>query len=190
MEDTALETLRTMFKRRNLDTEEREVTTDEKTMAKVSLYTIGSILVCFSQKDKLLANDIEHMIVFAERNGYTNGLVIVANSPPSENVLRVAKSYAKDRLTFFHISQLQFDITTHRMAMPHRILSEEERTAVFNKFKISEPENQLPWLDSQDAMVKWIGAIPGDVVEVTRHSDTAGRSAYYRYVVEDVNVAQ
>jgi DNA-directed RNA polymerase subunit H (RpoH/RPB5) len=76
------------------------------------------------------------------------------------------------------------------MAMPHRILSEEERTAVFNKFKISEPENQLPWLDSQDAMVKWIGAIPGDVVEVTRHSDTAGRSAYYRYVVEDVNVAQ
>lgn len=190
MEVTALETLSTMFKRRNLDTEEREVTTDEKKMEKVSLYTIGSILVCFSQKDKLLANDIEQMVLFADRNGYTNGVVIVANSPPSENVLRVAKSRAKERVTFFHISQLQFDITTHRMAMPHRILSEEERTAMFNKFKISEPENQLPWLDSQDAMVKWIGAIPGDVVEVTRHSDTAGRSAYYRYVVEDVNVAQ
>ena len=46
--------------------------------------------------------------------------------------------------------------------MPHRILSEEERTAVFNKFKISEPENQLPWLDSQDAMVKWIGLTPAE----------------------------
>jgi DNA-directed RNA polymerase subunit H (RpoH/RPB5) len=190
MEETALKTLSTMFERRNLDTEEREVTTDEKKMEKVSLYTIGSILVCFSQKEKLLAHDIQHMLAFAERNGYTNGVVIVANSPPSENVLRFVKAHADQRLTFFHISQLQFDITTHRMAMPHRILSEEERTAVFNKFKISEPENQLPWLDSQDAMVKWIGAIPGDVVEVTRHSDTAGRSAYYRYVVEDVNVAQ
>lgn len=190
MEETALETLKIMFKRRNLDTEEKIVTTDNKTMAKVSVYTIGSVLVCFSQKDKLLALDIGNMVVFGEQNGYTNGLVIVANSPPSENVLRVVKANAKKRVAFFHISQLQFDITTHRMAMPHRILSEEERTAVFNKFKISEPENQLPWLDSQDAMVKWIGAIPGDVVEVTRHSDTAGRSAYYRYVVEDVNVAQ
>ena len=32
--------------------------------------------------------------------------------------------------------------------------------------------------------------LPGDVIEVTRHSDTAGRSNYYRYCVEDVNVAQ
>jgi DNA-directed RNA polymerase subunit H (RpoH/RPB5) len=39
-------------------------------------------------------------------------------------------------------------------------------------------------------MIKWIGAIPGDVIEVIRHSDAAGRSAYYRYCVEDVNVAQ
>jgi DNA-directed RNA polymerase subunit H (RpoH/RPB5) len=191
MEETALKTLSIMFERRGLDINEETVENDEKvTKIKANFYTIGSVLVCFSQKDKVLANDIDNIVGFSERNGYTNGVVIVANSPPSENVLRVAKSHAKDRVVFFHISQLQFDITAHRMAMPHRILSEEERTAVFNKFKISEPENQLPWLDSQDAMVKWIGAIPGDVVEVTRHSDTAGRSAYYRYVVEDVNVAQ
>jgi DNA-directed RNA polymerase subunit H (RpoH/RPB5) len=74
--------------------------------------------------------------------------------------------------------------------MPHRVLVDAERTVVLDTFKISNPENQLPWIDSQDTMVKWIGAIPGDVIEVTRHSDTAGRSFYYRYCVEDVNVAQ
>ena len=190
MEDKALDTLRIMLGRRKLETNTERITTDNKKMEKVTLYTIGSILVCFSQKDKVLAGDITNIIAFAEENGHTTGIIIIAMSPPSENVLRVAKSHAKSRLMFFHIWQLQFDITTHRMAMPHRILDEAEKTVVFDKFKISNPENQLPWLDSQDAMVKWVGAIPGDVIEVMRHSDTAGRSAYYRYVVEDVNVAQ
>jgi DNA-directed RNA polymerase I, II, and III subunit RPABC1 len=104
-------------------------------------------------------------------------------------VLKAAKAYAKERVQLFHIRQLQFDITTHRYAVPHRILKEEEKTAMFNKYKISKPEDQLPWIDSQDAMAKWIGAVPGDVIEVIRHSDVAGRVPFYRYCVEDVNVA-
>jgi DNA-directed RNA polymerase subunit H (RpoH/RPB5) len=191
MEETALSTLRTMLERRKLSTTTERITTDNKKMASAKLYTIGDVLVAyFDQKDKVLAGDITNVLAFAEENGHTSGIVIVAMSPPSENVLRVAKSHAKKRVAFFHVWQLQFDITTHRMAMPHRILDEEERNAVFDKYKISDPENQLPWIDSQDTMIKWIGAIPGDVVEVTRHSDTAGRSLYYRYCVEDVNVAQ
>lgn len=190
MEETALSTLRIMLERRKLSTTTERITTDNKKMEKVTLYTIGDVLVCFSQKDKVLAGDITNVLSFAEENGHKSGIIMVAMSPPSENVLRVAKSYSKSRLMFFHIWQLQFDITTHRMAMPHRILAEDERTGVFDKFKISDPENQLPWIDSQDTMIKWIGAIPGDVIEVTRHSDTAGRSLYYRYCVEDVNVAQ
>jgi DNA-directed RNA polymerase subunit H (RpoH/RPB5) len=38
-------------------------------------------------------------------------------------------------------------------------------------------------------MAKWIGAVPGDVIEVIRHSDVAGRVPFYRYCVEDVNIA-
>ena len=92
-------------------------------------------------------------------------------------------------MQFFHIKQLQFDITTHRMAMPHRILKEEELKKLYEKFKISQPDQQLPWIDSQDPMAKWIGAIPGDVIEVIRHSDVAGQQLFYRYCVEDVNIA-
>ena len=183
MEEKALETLRIMLGRRKLETATETINTDNKKMEKVTLYTIGSVLVCFSQKDKVLAGDITNILAFAEENGHTNGIIIIAMSPPSENVLRVAKSHAKERLAFFHIWQLQFDVTTHRMAMPHRILSEDSSSAPPSVLA-------LPWLDSQDTMVKWIGAIPGDVIEVIRHSDAAGRSAYYRYCVEDVNVAQ
>jgi DNA-directed RNA polymerase subunit H (RpoH/RPB5) len=104
-------------------------------------------------------------------------------------VLKAIKALAKERVQFFHIRQLQFDITTHRMAMPHRILKEDERNAMFKRYNVTKPGEQVPWIDSQDTMSKWIGAMPGDILEVTRHSDVAGPQLYYRYVVPDVNVA-
>lgn len=188
MEDKALEILRTMLSRRGLDTKTERVVAAE--LDRANLYTIGKMLVVFSQKDKgVLDKDLTTFRKFAEANDYTNGLVVVSLVPPSDNVLRSIKAQAADRLQFFHIRQLQMDITAHRMSMPHRIMKEDERTALFKTYNIVKPEEQLPWIDSQDAQIKWIGAIPGDIIEVIRHSDVAGSQAYYRYCVADVNVA-
>ena len=188
MEDKALDTLRLMLGRRGLDTKTDRVISDE--VENANLYSIGKILVAFSQKENgVTARDVERYGVFALTQAGFNGIIIVGMVPASENVLRIIKASAKSNYQFFHIRQLQFDITTHRMAMPHRILKEDERTAVVKRYNVTKPEDQLPWIDSQDAMVKWIGALPGDVIEVTRHSDVAGPQLYYRYCVADVNVA-
>jgi DNA-directed RNA polymerase subunit H (RpoH/RPB5) len=191
MEEKALETLRTMLRRRGLDTKTDRIITDD--IERVNLYTIGNILVVFSQKDNgVVSRDVVSYLQFANKNGYTNGTIVVAMVPPSENVVASFKNIIADSavpIQLFHIRQLQFDITTHRMAMPHRILKEEEQQAVFKRFNVTNPAEQLPRIDSHDTMVKWIGAVPGNVVEITRHSDVAGPQLYYRYVVKDVNVA-
>ena len=189
MEDTALETLRTMLGRRGLDTKTDRVIAEGVDL-RANLYTIGSILVVFSQKDNgLTGTDLTKFTAYAAAQGYTTGLILVALSPPSENVLKAIKALAVDRVQVFHIRQLQFDITTHRMAMPHRILKEDERTVMATRYTVTKPAEQLPAIDSQDPMAKWIGAMPGDILEVTRHSDVAGPQVYYRYCVADVNVA-
>ena len=188
-EDRALDTLRLMLGRRGVDTKTDRVVTDA--LEKVNLYTVGDQLVVFSQKDKgLVERDINKILDFADGNDYTHGVILIALVPPSENVLKTIKALTKERvLQFFHIRQLRFDITTHRMAMPHRILKEEEKTEMFKRYNVQRPADQLPWIDSQDPMVKWIGGRPGDVIEVLRHSDVAGPQPYYRYCVPDVNVA-
>jgi DNA-directed RNA polymerase subunit H (RpoH/RPB5) len=189
MEDKALETLRTMLRRRGLDTKTDRIVTEE--IERVNLYTIGNILVVFSQKDNgMVTRDVTTYLQFASKNGYTNGVIVVAMVPPSENVISSFKNIDVGfPIQLFHIRQLQFDITTHRMAMPHRILKEDEQQAVFKRFNVTNPAEQLPRIDSHDTMVKWIGGVPGNVIEVTRHSDVAGPQLYYRYVVKDVNVA-
>lgn len=188
MENKALEILREMLGRRGLDTKTDRVTSED--LERVNMFTIGDILVIFSQKDKgLVERDIRNFVAFAEGNEFTNGLIIVSMSKPSENVLKVVKSFAKERVQFFWVWHLQHDWTTHRYYMPHRVLKEEEKTKLYKDLKISKPEEQLPWIDSQDYGARVVGAIPGDVIEILRHSDVAGHRPYYRYCVEDVNVA-
>jgi DNA-directed RNA polymerase subunit H len=189
-EDKALETLRIMLGRRGLDTKTERVVTEA--LEKVNMYTIGKQLIVFSQKDKgLVERDVNKILEFADGNDFTNGVILVALVKPSENVLKVIKSMTKDRMIqFFYIDQLLIDATKHQIySMPHRILKDDERTEIMKKYNINEPENQIPWIDSQDPQVKWIGARPGDIIEVTRHSPVSGSSLYYRYCVPDVNVA-
>jgi DNA-directed RNA polymerase I, II, and III subunit RPABC1 len=187
MEDKALATLRTFFERRKLETTTVAVRTE---LDRVNAYTIGSILVLFSQKDKgFQEKDVERFVAFAKDNSYTNGLVIVAMSKPSAAVLRLVKAYAKEHIQFFWIWHLQNDWTTHRYSMPHRILTQEEATALIKRYTLTNPSAQLPSIDSQDYQARVLGAVPGDILEIQRHSDVAGPAVYYRYCVEDVNVA-
>ncbi len=44
--------------------------------------------------------------------------------------------------------------------------------------------SQFPYIQSTDSIAKEVGAKPGDFVRITRASETAGTSVYYRYVVE------
>lgn len=48
----------------------------------------------------------------------------------------------------------------------------------------SASPGQFPYILATDPLAKEIGAKPGDFVRITRKSETAGTSVYYRYVVE------
>jgi len=152
------------------------------------LYKTGSIRVFFAQKNRMIG-DREIQEAMSRVSAPVSFFILY--SPPSQSVIQRIRSFVaqKQRVYIFHIHQLQFDITTHRMAVPHRILTEDQRRELFAKYKITNPREQLPWIDSQDAMVKWYGAMPGDVLEITRHSDTGGASLYWRYCVVDANLS-
>ena len=185
-EDTALDTLRLFLSRRALPTETARITTED--VEKANLYTIGKVLVIFNQKQTTSLTDIVNYRKFAAENAYTNGLVVVSRSKPSDNVLLAMKAAAKERAHFFYLPELQYDITQSRWSMPHRIMKPDEVTTLLKEKNITKPEVQLLSIDSQDIQARILGAIPGDVIEVIRHSDTAGQSKVWRYCIQDANV--
>lgn len=68
------------------------------------------------------------------------------------------------------------------MIPKHELLTKEESAQVLARY--SSSPSQFPYILATDGIAKEVGAKPGDFVRITRSSETAGTSTYYRYVVE------
>lgn len=69
----------------------------------------------------------------------------------------------------------------HELVPKHEVLSREEKEEVLKKFNVTKEE--LPKILSSDPILEHIKAKTGDVIRITRESQTAGEALYYRAVV-------
>ncbi|WP_405296086.1 DNA-directed RNA polymerase subunit H [Methanobrevibacter sp.] len=77
---------------------------------------------------------------------------------------------------------MKIDIQDHMLVPKHEIMTEEEISDEFSEADYDF--NDLPKIKSKDPVVKAIGAEPGNVLRITRESQTAGVFVTYR-IVED-----
>ncbi len=75
-----------------------------------------------------------------------------------------------------------FSILDHIMVPEHRMLDDDEIEEVLSKYNIEK--EKLSKILAGDPVIKEIGANVGDVIEITRKSETAGKSVFYRLVIE------
>jgi len=75
-----------------------------------------------------------------------------------------------------------FDLFEHELVPTHIIASEEEIQLVLDHYGIEK--NQLPRIFRDDPAVRVLGARPGQIIRIERDSPTAGRTFYYRLVVD------
>jgi len=74
-------------------------------------------------------------------------------------------------------------ITEHVLVPAHRVLSDEEKESLLSKYGIKV--KQLPRISVKDPVIKTLLDVkPGDVIEITRSSVTAGKAMYYRMIHE------
>ncbi|MGZ4856902.1 MAG: DNA-directed RNA polymerase subunit H [Methanobacteriaceae archaeon] len=74
------------------------------------------------------------------------------------------------------------DILKHELVPDHVVLSKSDVKKIIKNLDI-HPE-QLPKIKSDDPVVKAIEAKPGDILKITRKSQTAGKFITYRLVLE------
>ena len=74
----------------------------------------------------------------------------------------------------------EFDIQKHMLVPKHEIMTEEE---ISNEFSDADYDfKDLPKIKVNDPVVKSIGAEPGNILRITRESQTAGVFVTYRIV--------
>jgi DNA-directed RNA polymerase subunit H (RpoH/RPB5) len=187
MEERALSPLKVILTERGITSDTFESVNSNLDDAK--MYIFGGILIIFSTKARISEKDLNTFIDYSNENSYSNGLIIVGLSRPSENVLNSLRNHVNQRdiplVQLFEIRHLQIQYGKHMKVPKHRIVANSELADILKNENAKNP-SVFRKIDSQDPMAKWTGARPGDVLEVTGMCESSLENKRYLFCMADV----
>lgn len=122
-------------------------------------------------KQKDLSPDI------ATQNANKKFIFVFKDDPNNLNRNHINEYFPKNEI--FNMKSMLIQPHLHSYVPRHRKLDDNEAKEVLKRHQI-ENKSHLPSILSSDTMAKFIGLVPGDIVEITRSSPTAGMYMYYR----------
>jgi DNA-directed RNA polymerase subunit H len=85
------------------------------------------------------------------------------------------------RLSFFYMDSFQMNPLTHYLVPKHEIIPKEQHELLMKELYITQ-KSQFPLIRyHDDPITRVIGAVPGDLIKITRPSPSAGEYIVYRY---------
>ena len=121
-------------------------------------------------------------------NKKMNFIIIISDDTVSSPIVQQLNTLDKTlqkmggSLQYFHIKNLLFNPTKHRLVPKHVKLSPEEVSIVMEKYLI-KGKSQFPYILHSDPIARWMGLKQGDVVRIDRYNENSGLSYYYRVCV-------
>ena len=79
------------------------------------------------------------------------------------------------------ITGREFRPLEHKMVPRHELVEEDELKKILSEYNIEK--EQMPKIRESDPASRAIQAKVGDVVRITRESQTAGKAIFYRLVI-------
>ena len=143
-------------------------------------YNLGSKI-----NESIILNFVEDLFYLSETLQKTDTLFIITKeelNDPLSNVLKQIWEKEKVHIVIESIARLQFNILNHNLVPNHRIMNDNEVSAMMEKYNILSLE-QLPEINRFDPVAKLIGIKPKEVCEIKRPSKSAIESYYYRVCV-------
>ena len=84
------------------------------------------------------------------------------------------------RLSFFYMDSFQMNPMTHYLVPPHEIVPKEQHEGLMKSMYITQ-KSHFPFIRyHEDPITRVIGAVPGDILKITRPSPTSGEYIVYR----------
>ncbi|GBG24507.1 DNA-directed RNA polymerases I, II, and III subunit RPABC1 [Hondaea fermentalgiana] len=138
------------------------------------------IMFCFPSEVKVGVKPIREFNEKLLAGQASRGILVLREgiSPFGRQALQVSKGTCP--LEYFTYAELKFDLMTHEMVPHHTVLSDAEKVALLQRYKIKA--EQLPRMRHNDAVSRYFGLRKGQVVRIVRKSDTAGSYVTYRIV--------
>jgi len=111
-------------------------------------------------------------------------LIFVKNDTSQEPTQELIQLWTQRGIfvIIFNLESLQFNVLTHTLVPPHRVVSDEEAASIRERFMIRH-DSQFAELSRFDPVAKAIGIRPGQLCEITRPNENSITNLYWRICV-------
>lgn len=128
---------------------------------------------------------LEQVLLDPDMDPRPSEMIIMILEPVTDiHHLLALKAFTSNKLhvSIFSIPNLTFDPRTHIMVPKHKIVPQEEVKDILERWNLTS-KTQMPMIRYHvDPIVRILGGVIGDVIEITRPSPTAGTYTFYRVV--------
>lgn len=153
----------------------------------IKLNKSNKCIVKYITASKVRLNNIQMYVLDMVTNVLEEGdelIIIVKDKLTNDaSLYEIFETYLKTNNIFiqlFWLDTLIINITKHELVPKHRVLDKDETTQLLQKFNLKDL-SKIPVIIKSDPVAKFYGMRRGDVVEITRPSETAGQYISYRY---------
>lgn len=113
--------------------------------------------------------------------------VLITDVQPNQTMIQKFKTMRtspEKQLTveIFDSRRMVFNVTHHYLVPKHTLLTPDEKQQLLKDIKADE--SQLQTIEPNDPVAKYYGMLEGDVVMITRMSETAGKYVNFRICME------
>lgn len=142
---------------------------------------LDQIYVFFPEEPKVGVKSVTSYSNRMKEDKVYNAIVVVRKglSPQAkQSISLVNKCFNMD---VFEEAQLLVNVTKHVLVPKHELLTKDQKDELLKRFKVTE--TRLPRILVDDPVAKYYGLKRGQVVKITRKSQTADTYETYRFVV-------
>ncbi|KAI5954674.1 RPB5 [Candida jiufengensis] len=138
---------------------------------------MGSLWVEFCDEASVGIKTMRNFCIHISEKNFSTGIFIYQNSiTPSANKLIPTVQPAS--IETFQENDLIVNITHHELVPKHIKLSKIEKKELLERYRLKE--SQLPRIQREDPVARYLGLKRGEIVKIIRRSETSGRYASYR----------
>jgi len=139
------------------------------------------LFVFFPEDEKVGVKPIKTFCERMKGEGVLRAIIVVKINltPFAKQAIRemTQRGY---KVEYFRDAELLVDITEHKLVPEHVLLSPQQKQELLTRYRLKD--TQLPKIQVQDPVARYLGLKIGDVVKIVRPSETAGRYITYRIV--------
>ncbi|EIW57363.1 DNA-directed RNA polymerase RPB5 subunit [Trametes versicolor FP-101664 SS1] len=136
------------------------------------------IFIFFTDEKSVGVKTMRKLLGILEEKAIQQGIIVFpGNMTPSARkvIVAMASTY---KLEEFSESDLLVNITHHTLVPKHELLTPQQKKELLETYRLKE--TQLPRIQLADPVARYYGLKRGNVVKITRPSETSGRYASYR----------